>query len=186
MVSAGRRAPRGGTLQLTALAAAVDRFVAEVWQPAATLPAGLPRLRGLCGTWLSYLERDVFPGGCFLTSAAAELDDRPGPLRDAVAAAASRWLAALAREAGSARDAGDLPADTEPEQVAFELNATFMAANQAHRLGTDPRWTERARTAVDRVLGSGRGRAGSLMRFIDPVDGRGGPPGRARGPARRG
>jgi AcrR family transcriptional regulator len=140
-------------LQLATLAAAIDRFVAEVWQPAAASPAGLPRLRSLCAAWISYLERDVFPGGCFLTAAATELDDRPGPLRDAVAAALSRWLTALAREAAVARDAGDLPADTDPEQIAFELNAAFMAANQAHRLGTDARWTERVRVAVGRVLG---------------------------------
>ena len=139
-------------LQLATLDAAVTRFVAEVWTPVADRPAGLPRLRALCASWLSFLERDVFPGGCFLTAVATEFDDRPdGPVRDAIVRDMQRWLRLLARDAATARDRAELPPDTDPEQMAFELNAVGVAANQAHRLFRRD-GVARARTMVDRLL----------------------------------
>ena len=58
--------------------------------------------------WLSYLERSVFPGGCFLTAASIEFDDRPGPVRDAIADGFRRWLGVLAAEVGVAQKRGEL------------------------------------------------------------------------------
>lgn len=139
-------------LQLAALEAAVERFTAEVWVPVAGELPGLPRLRALCASWLSYLRREVFPGGCFLTAASLEFDDRPGPVRDQVAATMERWLWLLASEAKTAREAGDLPPETDPRQLAFELNAALMGANWAHRLLGDPAAFDRAQTVVDRLL----------------------------------
>lgn len=142
-------------LQLAALEAAIERFTAEVWEPVAGEPPGLTRLRAICASWISYLERGVFPGGCFLSSASLEFDDRPGPVRDEVAAAMERWLAALARDAEIARAAGELPPDTDPEQLAFELNAIFMGANWASRLLRDPDAFTRAESSFARLLGNG-------------------------------
>lgn len=141
-------------LQLAALEAAIERFTAEVWEPVADEPPGLARLRATCASWISYLERGVFPGGCFLSSASLEFDDRPGPVRDEIAAAMGRWLAVLARDAEIARVAGELPAETDPEQTAFELNAILMGANWASRLLRDDAAFGRAERAVERLLGS--------------------------------
>src|SRR5262249_50734106 len=55
-------------LQLATLEAAVDQFTEEVWGPVADEPAGLARLIALCDSWLSYHQREVLPGGCFLTT----------------------------------------------------------------------------------------------------------------------
>src|SRR4051794_18209470 len=52
-------------LQLEALERALEIFRAEVWDHVAELPPGRARLLALCDRWLSYLARDVFPGGCF-------------------------------------------------------------------------------------------------------------------------
>jgi AcrR family transcriptional regulator len=139
-------------LQLAALERAVAIFTAEVWEPVAGEPEGLVRLRAVCEFWLSYLRRGVFPGGCFLSAASLEFDDRPGPVRDAVAAHMERWLGVLGREAKAAVAAGELPPDTDPRQLAFELNAVFMGANWSHRLLRDPQTFTRARRAIDRLL----------------------------------
>lgn len=139
-------------LQLAAFEAAVARFRAEVWEPVAHERPGLPRLRALCASWLSYLRRGVFPGGCFLSSAALEFDDRDGPVRDAVAGTMRRWLDVLAGEAATARAAGELPADIDPAQLAFELNGVFMGANAIHRLLRDEAALDRAQEAVERLL----------------------------------
>jgi AcrR family transcriptional regulator len=139
-------------LQLAALDAASAVFVEEVWDPAADQAPGLPRLRALCASWLSYLRRGVFPGGCFLSAASLEFDDRPGPVRDRVAGTMERWLGVLAREAEIAVQAGDLPPGTDPAQLAFELNSVFMGANWASRLLHQDAAFQRAEAAVDRLL----------------------------------
>lgn len=143
-------------LQLAALEAATDVFVDEVWTPVADETPGLPRLRALSASWLSYLRRGVFPGGCFLSAASLEFDDRPGPVRDRVAATMERWLGVLAHEAEIAVQAGDLPAGTDPAQLAFELNAAFMGANWANRLLRQDEAFHRAEATIDRLLSQGQ------------------------------
>jgi AcrR family transcriptional regulator len=142
-------------LQLATLEAAVESFRHEVWGQVADLEPGLPRLLALCDAWLAYHEREVMPGGCFLTTATVEFDARPGPLRDAVAETMDRWLRLLAREAELAIEAGDLASETDPADVAFELNALAAAASYGFQLWRDPELIERARRSMRRALGRG-------------------------------
>jgi AcrR family transcriptional regulator len=140
-------------LQLAALGAAIDLFQREIWDPVADEQPGLVRLRAICAAWISYLERDLLPGGCFLTAAATEFDGREGAVRDATRKAWARWMRTLAAEARTAVEAGELPAGTDPEQVAFELNAIVMGLNNARQLHGDRTAAARARRAIERVLG---------------------------------
>jgi AcrR family transcriptional regulator len=139
-------------LQLAALDAAVDLFRREIWERAAGEPAGLARLRALCEAWISYLERDLLPGGCFLTAAATEFDGRGGPVREATRKAWARWLRVLQGEARTAIEAGELPRDRDPAQIAFELNGIGMALNNALQLHDDRAGVARAHRAFERVL----------------------------------
>jgi AcrR family transcriptional regulator len=139
-------------LQLATLEAAIEQFKDEVWAPVADERPGLPRLLALCGSWLAYHEREVMPGGCFLTTATIEYDARPGPLRDAIAATMKQWLGVLEREAAVAIEAGDLPGDTDPADVAFQLNALAAAASYGFQLWRDPAVFARARRSMRRVL----------------------------------
>ena len=141
-------------LQRATLDAAVQQFKDEVWGPVADERAGLPRLLALCDSWLDYHRRGVMPGGCFLTTATVEYDARPGPIRDEVATTMKRWIAVLEREATAAIEAGDLPADTDPADLAFQLNALAAAASYGFQLWRDPEVIERARRSMRRVLGS--------------------------------
>jgi AcrR family transcriptional regulator len=141
-------------LQLATLDAAIQQFRDEVWDPVAGRPPGLPRLVALCDSWLSYHEREVIPGGCFLTTATVEYDARPGPLRDEIARTMERWLGILEREAAVAIGAGDLPLDTDPADVAFQLNALAAAASYGFQLWRDREVFERARRSMRRVLGA--------------------------------
>jgi len=133
-------------LQMAALEEASRIFTREVWEPAAGEPAGADRLQAIAKAWISYLERDVFPGGCFLTTASVEWDGRTGPVRDRVVATMDLWLDVLAREARKARH-------DDPEQVAFEMNAVAMGLNQRLQLHGDRKAPARARKAMARVLG---------------------------------
>jgi AcrR family transcriptional regulator len=145
-------------LQLAALESAMAIFRREVWEPAAEVPAGRERLLAICDGWLSYLGRDVFPGGCFVTAASCEFDDRPGRVRDAVVAQQTRWLRVLAAEARAAIRAGDLPRGTEPEDVAFGLNAIAMGVNQSLHLLGDAEALQRGWRAMRTLLGAPRAR----------------------------
>jgi AcrR family transcriptional regulator len=141
-------------LQVATLDAAVEQFTEEVWGPVADEQPGLARLLALCDSWLAYHEREALPGGCFLTTATIEFDARPGPLRDAVASVMKHWLAVLEREADRAIDAGELPADTDPADIAFELNALAAAASYGFQLWRDPEVFTRARRSMRRALGA--------------------------------
>ncbi len=141
-------------LQLATLRAAIDQFRHGVWQPVADRPPGKERLLALCDSWLAYHERESLPGGCFLTTATVEYDARPGSLRDAVAETMDRWLRRLEQEVALAVESGELPPDTEPADIAFELNALAAAASYGFQLTRDPEVFARARRSMRRALGA--------------------------------
>jgi hypothetical protein len=99
-----------------------------------------------------YLERSVFPGGCFLTAASLEFDDRPGAARDAVAGAWRLWLRLIEQEVATAQGQAELNRDLDPEQVAFQLHAYVMAGNWAKQLFEDPAALTPSRLAIERLL----------------------------------
>ena len=140
-------------MQRAVLAAAIERFTVAVWQPAQRAEPGLGRLERLVDAWIGHLREDVFPGGCFVTTASVEYDARPGALHDDVALAVRRWLGVLEAEARSAQDAGDLAADRDPADVALELHALASGGSVASRITEDPEALERTRAAMRRALG---------------------------------
>lgn len=141
------------TLQRATLAAAVERFTDAVWRPAQDAEPGRARLEAIVDAWIAHLRDGVFPGGCFVTTASVEYDARPGALREDVADAVRRWLGVLAHEAAVARDAGDLPADRDPRDVAFELHSLASGGGVAGRLLDDADALERTRRAMRRAIG---------------------------------
>jgi AcrR family transcriptional regulator len=136
-------------LQLATIGAARESFVAEVVAPAlAATDAGLERLVALCEGYLDYVERRVFPGGCFFVGVSAELGARPGRVHDEVARVQGQWRDLLVAEARSARERGELPAGADPAQLAFELGVILAGTNIVSVLHDDDAAITRARTAV--------------------------------------
>jgi AcrR family transcriptional regulator len=134
-------------LQLATLAAARAILIEHVVAPSLASDAGLQRLLAIGDAWCDYLAADVFSGGCFLCAASAEMDGRPGPLRDAVASVMREWIAVLAANIEAAMSAGELHAEAEPAAMAFRLNALGMAANWQKQLLREPAAIEHARAA---------------------------------------
>ena len=62
----------------------------------------------LAENFLRHVEDDVFPGGCFFASVAAELDTHPGPVRDLAIEVVDEWIDPARdrrpRRAGRGRD----------------------------------------------------------------------------------
>jgi AcrR family transcriptional regulator len=136
-------------LQLATVNAARDSFIAEVVTPAldATEP-GRARLLALCEGFLSYVERRIFPGGCFFVAASAEVGARPGRVHDEVARIQQQWRDLLEREADTAVERGELPPNTDSGQIAFELGVILAGTNIVSVLHDDQVVVARARSAV--------------------------------------
>ena len=132
-------------LQLATVEAASRRFIEGVILPAQEAEEGAARLRDYCERYVDHLERSVFPGGCFWAAAAAEFDDRPGPVRDAIRAGVAGWTGELANQA---RKAGV----EEPEQLAFEIYSVGLGANATSRLLGDDAVFDRVRATIERLL----------------------------------
>src|ERR1700727_2519796 len=117
-------------LQLATIEEARQRYTQEVIQPALAARAGIRRLQAFCDSFLSYVERAVFPGGCFFASAMAEFDAKaPGPVRDRIAECQAQWMNTLERAAAEARTEGELEVSSDPQQLAFSLQPALLAAN---------------------------------------------------------
>ena len=139
-------------LQLATIAAAQEVFDADVVEPAMQSDDGLPRVEALCERFLSHVERGVFPGGCFFASVAAELDTRPGPVRDRVAAFQAEWAERIASNLRAAQHQGDLNGDASIEQLTFEINAMLGQANALFLLHGDGKAFALARRAIGDLL----------------------------------
>ena len=134
-------------LQLATLGAAREILVELVLTPAASQPAGVERLRAIGEAWFDYLAGDAFAGGCFLCAASAEMDGRPGPVRDGVEAIMREWLGLLKANVEAAVNAGEMAPSVDPAALAFRLNALGMAANWQRQLFGDDAGIEQARAA---------------------------------------
>jgi AcrR family transcriptional regulator len=140
-------------LQLATIDAAQEIFDREVVGPALEQPQGLAQVLAFSEGYLSYLERHVFPGGCFFASVAAEVDSRDGRVTDRLRdlmGGGMQWLAGLLREA-QARGEVDPAADAD--QLAFEIDALLHGANAGFTLYRSDEPLERARRGVRERLG---------------------------------
>jgi len=139
-------------LQLATIDRAAEVLDEEVVALGLRAAPGAPRVRAMADAFLSYIERRVFPGGCFFVNAAAELAAQPGPVRDRIAHAVGAWMSALAEAFLEADDLGALRPGITARQAAFEANAMLMAASVAFSLFEDPDFLERARVGIGDLL----------------------------------
>jgi AcrR family transcriptional regulator len=139
-------------LQLATIETASEIFVEHVIEPAMAEPPGLERFRALVENFLRHVEEDVFPGGCFFASVAAELDTRPGPVRDRAIAAIVAWTELLEASIREAQAEGAIDPAEEAAQLVFELDSYLLLANAQFIVTRHPEPMARARRALDRRL----------------------------------
>ena len=139
-------------LQLAVLEHAAQIYGQRVFLPALKITRGLPRLRALFERWLDWTIASGLPGGCIMISAAAEYDDRPGPIRDAVIANQRRGTAITEKAVRLAVEEGHLRTDTDPEQIAFEMLGIVLASHNHRRLLGDGEARRRALTAFEQLV----------------------------------
>jgi len=139
-------------LLLAVLAHGQAEFTEVVFQPAMAKPRGLPRLKAMFTNWLDWTESAELPGGCPMIGGATEFDDKPGPVRDMLAGGQRTWIDTLKRTVRQAVDEGQLPAGTDPEQIAFEMFGIALVVHHHRRLLGYPKARARALAALDKLL----------------------------------
>ena len=97
-------------------------------------------------SWLSYVERSVFRGGCFFAAASLEFDSRPGRVRDDVCALTKAWMNAIRNEVSRAKKQQEIASTTVPAQLAFELHVYVQEGNWAYKLFGDKKAFSLARS----------------------------------------
>lgn len=127
------------------------RFQHEVFAAAMREPRGLPRLRALFTNWIRVATHEI-SHGCIYMSGAFEYDDRPGPVRDALVASITTWRQALVRACRQAMETGEVKADTDAEQLIFELFGLILALHHDARLLRRSDALARTEKAAQRLL----------------------------------
>jgi AcrR family transcriptional regulator len=140
-------------LQLATIEEAQAIFEREVVAPMLEQPEGVARVLGFADAYLSYLQRHVFPGGCFFASANTELDTHEGQVRDKLRALMAEGLAALADMIRDAQARGEVDANADADQLAFEIDALLHGANAGFVMFDSEEPLERARRAIRARLG---------------------------------
>ena len=116
-------------LQLATIDCAWSVFEEHVLEP------GDDALGALLERWISYYEREVFPGGCLFITAGTEFANRDGPVREALARAIERQVGALehAIAAGDGAATGATPASSPSSCTPCSPPATSASASAATR-----------------------------------------------------
>ena len=135
-------------LQLAIVDEASRIFTDEVLRPGLKTPAGLARVWAMSNAFLSYLERQVFPGGCFFEATVSEFDSKPGRVRDAVVEKRDYWVASLGRAVRAGMELGEIEQDVDADQIAWELSCLLVGANGSFVQSGGNVGLERARRAI--------------------------------------
>lgn len=139
-------------LQVATLQTASRIFVAEVVEPASGIDHGLPRLIAYLEAWIQSVATTRNRGGCFFYAVSAEMDDRPGRVREFIAKLTREWVDALTKEMKLAVRLGELNRSCDAELLVFQLHGFVQEGNWFRRLHKNSRAFEMTRESVYRAL----------------------------------
>jgi AcrR family transcriptional regulator len=135
-------------LQIAVLHRAVELFHEAVIEPTQLLPYGTARFNLLIESWICYLEKDVFEGGCFFTSTASEFDSRPGVVRDELVRAVSLGIDYLENEAKVCLNGDNRYDESKMHIFVFEIHSLLLGVNLRNKLFQDKSVFKQVRLAV--------------------------------------
>jgi AcrR family transcriptional regulator len=138
-------------LQISVIREYHQRFEQEVFYPAMSEPRGLPRLRAMFANWMQRTSVEL-DSGCIYISGAVEFDDRPGPVRDALAWSVQTWHTAMKRAITTAKEEGHLDGATDEEQMLFEVHGLILALHYEARFLKNPGSIARAHKGFENIL----------------------------------
>jgi AcrR family transcriptional regulator len=138
-------------MQIMVIREYFHRFEQEIFYPALKEPRGLPRVRALFDNWMKRVAVEI-QSGCIFISGAVEFDDRPGPVRDALASSVKTWLAAVHRAVLQAKEDGQLSPDADERQIVFEIHSLILGLHYEARFLKTPSPIARANIGFEHIL----------------------------------
>jgi hypothetical protein len=96
------------------------------------------------------------PGGCVFVASIADLDDRPGPVRDRLAATQRDWLDTLTTAIRIGKEEGHFRANLDAKQLAHEILTQAYGSHLIARLLPEEKAYERLPKAVEHLLAGAR------------------------------
>jgi AcrR family transcriptional regulator len=138
-------------LQISVVREYHARFETEVFFPAMDTRRGLPRLQALFANWMKRTSVEI-DSGCIYISGAVEFDDRPGPVRDAIASSVRTWLSAMDRAVRQAQKLEQLDRHADSSQILFEIHGLILALHYEARFLKSPGSIERAVKGFSSIL----------------------------------
>ncbi len=138
-------------LQMEVLKLYHHRFEQEVFFPSMKETRGIERLRSMFARWVKRVSVEIALG-CIYISGAVEYDDRPGPIREELVSMVKAWQGALLRCVRQAIDTGDLKADSDAQQLVYEMYGLILALHHDARFLRMPGSVDRARVGFERLI----------------------------------
>ncbi len=138
-------------MQISVIHQYFAQFEQDVFYAALSEERGLPRVKALFANWMKRVAVEI-QSGCIFISGAVEFDDRPGPVRDALASSVQTWLGAMNRAIVLAKACGHLRDDADEEQMAFEIHGLILALHYEARFLKKPGSIERANKGFANIL----------------------------------
>ncbi|WP_454766313.1 TetR family transcriptional regulator C-terminal domain-containing protein [Cupriavidus campinensis] len=143
-------------LQEAVLERAAERFNDVVVRPAMRQPRGVARLQALFDGYMNWLGATVTQGRCLFMALSQEYRDKPGVIRDKLVQSFKDWHSTICRVITDAVDEGELRADIDPRQFAFEMEGIGMSFQSAFKLMGRSDADVMARHAFARLLDDAR------------------------------
>lgn len=139
------------SLQLATLEKAVELFYSTVIFPAMTKKTALAKLLALVEGWFDYVEKRALPGGCFVNAVSSEYRAREGRIRDRIVEHRVATRDRYRKLITDAKSAGELRADTDVEQLVFDLVANEAVANVAALMEENEEFERARSTSLGRI-----------------------------------
>ena len=128
----------------------MDHFAAFVWEPAAAVGRGRPRLELIFDRWLDWAETEWPQSGCPITAFSVDLDDQPGDLREFFQSRLQGWRKTVVREFRSLREPP--LSEAEAQAAYFQMKSFILGHSDARRMMGDADAERSANAAFDALL----------------------------------
>jgi AcrR family transcriptional regulator len=143
-------------LQLGVIEKAATLFVHEVVETGTSSTAGEVRLRSLFARWLQWSRGPRLKGGCPFVHASAESDALPPGVRGKLEEFMAGWSDTLKASIEDAKTARQFAADTDADQLVFELYGLYLSHHFWHWSMKDRMAQERTMRAFERLMAASR------------------------------
>ena len=142
------------SLEMDTIHEARKLFNDQVLSPALRANEGIDRLWVLCDSWITHIERKVFPGGYFFTGAFFECAERSGATEEQFSVMAREWWSTLNRAVQKAQQNKEINSSTDARRISFDLNGILITTYWVYLVEKDSKVFGEARAAIiDRLEG---------------------------------